>query len=114
MRLIVHIDDILTLAGSRKLAREHVIGLIYLLENLGFVISKPKCVLEPTQSVEFIRFSACGKKEEPGVLPWLPLAVCPEAGTTSGCDLIVLQKVPSFGPDLFHLPRWKAQFLLNW
>jgi len=31
MQLIVYIDDILILAGSRKLAREHVIGLIYLL-----------------------------------------------------------------------------------
>ena len=35
-----HIDNFLILAGSRKLAREHVIGLIYLLENLGFVITK--------------------------------------------------------------------------
>ena len=53
----VYIDEILILAGSRKLAREHVIGLIYLLENLGFVISKPKCVLEPIQSIEFLGFS---------------------------------------------------------
>ena len=36
-QLIVYIDDILILAGSREWAREHVIGLIYLLENLGFV-----------------------------------------------------------------------------
>ena len=35
MRLIVYIDDILILAGSRERARERVIGLIYLLENLG-------------------------------------------------------------------------------
>ena len=42
MRLMVYIDDILILAKSRTLARDHVIGLIYLLENLGFVINKPK------------------------------------------------------------------------
>ena len=57
MRLIVYTDDILILAESKELAWDHVIGLVYLLENLGFVISKPKCVLEPTQSVEFLGFS---------------------------------------------------------
>ena len=40
MRMIVNIDNFLILAGSRNLAREHVISLIYLLENLGFVITK--------------------------------------------------------------------------
>ena len=64
MRLIVYIDDILILAGSRERAREHVIGLIYLLENLGFVISKPKCVLEPTQSIEFLGFSVNSVQQE--------------------------------------------------
>ena len=56
---------ILILAGSRELAREHVIGLIiYLLENLGFVISKPKCVLELTQSIEFLGFSVNSVQQE--------------------------------------------------
>ena len=64
MRLIVYIDDILILAGSREQAQEHVIGLIYLLENLGFVISKPKCVLEPTQSIEFLGFSVNSVQQE--------------------------------------------------
>ena len=57
MRLIVYIENILTLAGFRKLAREHVIGLIYLLENLGSVISKPKSALKSTQATEFLGFS---------------------------------------------------------
>ena len=39
---------------SRPLARDHVIGLIYLLENLGFVINKPKSILEPTQSLDWM------------------------------------------------------------
>ena len=34
-----------------------LIGLIYLLEKLGFVISKPKHVLEPTQFIVFLEFS---------------------------------------------------------
>ena len=64
MRLIVYIDDILILAESKELARDHVIGLVYLLENLGFVISKPKCVLEPTQAVEFLGFSVNSVQQE--------------------------------------------------
>jgi hypothetical protein len=50
VRLIVYIDDILILAESRELARDHVIGLVYLLE------SKP---IEPTQS-----FSVCSLSQE--------------------------------------------------
>ena len=57
MRVIVYIDDILILAESKELARDHVIGLICLLENLGFVVNKPKSILEPTQSIEFLGFS---------------------------------------------------------
>ena len=62
MRLIVYIDDILILAESKELARDHVIGLVYLLENLGIVITK--CVLEPTQSVEFLGFSVNSVQQE--------------------------------------------------
>ena len=54
MQLIVFIDDILIL---QDLAWDNVMGLVYLLENLGFVISKPKCILEPPQSIEFLGFT---------------------------------------------------------
>ena len=40
------------------MTKEYVIGLNYLLENLGFVISKLKCVLEPTQYIECLGNSA--------------------------------------------------------
>ena len=40
VRLIVYMDDILILAETPELARDHVIGLIYLLENLGFIVSR--------------------------------------------------------------------------
>ena len=35
MRLIVYIDDILILAESKELARDHAISLVYLLETLA-------------------------------------------------------------------------------
>ena len=41
--MIVYIDNSLILAESKDLARDHVIDLVYLLENLGFAESKAKC-----------------------------------------------------------------------
>lgn len=58
MRLIVYIDGILILTESRKLAQDHAISLVYLSENLAFVVSKPKCTLEPTVTIEFLFHSA--------------------------------------------------------
>ena len=57
MHLMVYTDNTLILAESKELPQDHVIGLFYLLGNLGFVISNPKCALEPTQSMEFLGFS---------------------------------------------------------
>ena len=56
VRLIIYIDDILILADSKKAARDHAIGLVYLLENLGSTVSRAKCQLEPTQTIEFLGF----------------------------------------------------------
>jgi hypothetical protein len=64
MRLIVYIDDILILAESKELARDHAIGLVYLLENLGFAVSKAKCQLEPTQTIEFLGFTVSSLSQE--------------------------------------------------
>jgi len=60
----VYIDDILILAESKEMARDHVMGLLYLLENLSFVISKPKCVLDPMQIIEFLGFSVNSVQQE--------------------------------------------------
>ena len=57
IRLVVYIDDILIMAESRELAQENVIGLVFLLENLGFVINRDKSILEPTQEIEFLGFN---------------------------------------------------------
>ena len=39
-------------------------GLIYLLENLGFIIGYKKCVLEPTQLIDFLVFMVDSMKPE--------------------------------------------------
>ena len=57
MRLIVYINDILNMAQSETMLRDHVKGvIIYLLENLGFVINLPKSLLEPQQRIDFLGF----------------------------------------------------------
>ena len=56
VRLVIYIDDILIMAQSETMLRDHVKGIIYLLENLGFVINLPKSLLEPRQSIDFLGF----------------------------------------------------------
>lgn len=64
MRIVVYIDDILILAESRELARDHAIGLVYLLENLDFAVSNAKCQLELTQVIEFLSFTVNSLNQE--------------------------------------------------
>ena len=54
LRFIIYIDDILLLVTSPTVAREHTAGLIFLLENLGFIINHPKSHLTPTQEMSFL------------------------------------------------------------
>ena len=54
VRLMAYIDDILVLAETVEMAKDHTIGLIYLLENLGFRIHPEKAVTTPTQEIEFL------------------------------------------------------------
>ena len=56
VRMIVYIDDILILAESRDLLNDHVTGLVYLLECLGFIINKKKSILTLSRSLEFLGF----------------------------------------------------------
>ena len=48
VRLIIYIDNILILAETPRLLRDHTMGLIYLLENLGFIIDYKKCARADT------------------------------------------------------------------
>ena len=62
--MIVYIDDMLIITETPELLRDHTTGLIYLLENLGFIIGYKKCVLEPTQSIDFLGFMVDSTKQE--------------------------------------------------
>ena len=57
LRTIMYIGDILILAESETLAREHTAALIFLLENLGLVVNYPKSQTIPSQVIEFLGFS---------------------------------------------------------
>ena len=62
VRIIIYIDDKLIMAESETLLRDHVQGVVYLLENLGFVINSPKSVLDPKRTMEF---NPSGKESNP-------------------------------------------------
>ena len=54
VRLVIYIDDILVMAETPEMARDHTLGLIYLLENLGFIVHPEKTQSTPTQEIEFL------------------------------------------------------------
>lgn len=53
VRLVVYIDDILLMAESKELAVQYTIALVYLLTNLGFILSV-KSVTQPAQVMGFL------------------------------------------------------------
>lgn len=55
LRLIIYIDDILTITETESILKDHITAVIYLLEN-------PKSVLTPTQKIEFLGFKVKIKK----------------------------------------------------
>lgn len=55
-RFIIYIDDILIMEELETLLRDHVLGIIYLLENLDFVINFSKSMLEARKIVDFLGF----------------------------------------------------------
>ena len=57
LRLIIYIDDILVVAETESLLKDHIMGVVFLLENLGFVINYPKSQLNPSQEIEFLGFT---------------------------------------------------------
>ena len=56
VRLIIYIDDVAIMAPSEQLAESHLRLTLDLLEILGFLINYPKCVLHPTQTIDFLGF----------------------------------------------------------
>ena len=51
MRMIIYIDDILVMAETESLLKDNISAVVYLLENLGFVVNHPKSELTPTQEI---------------------------------------------------------------
>ena len=54
VRLIAYIDDILVLAESKELLLDHLEGMSYLLECLGFIINAEKSVMIPSHIIELL------------------------------------------------------------
>ena len=49
VRLVAYIDIILVMAETKEKSRDHMDGLLYLLENLGFMIHPEKKITTPIQ-----------------------------------------------------------------
>ena len=64
VRLVAYIDDVLVLAETADKVRDHTNGLIYLLENLGFLVHPEKTVREPTKEIEFLGMIVDSKTRE--------------------------------------------------
>ena len=64
LHLIIYIDNILLMAETKSLFNYHVTAVVYLLENLGFVINHPKSDLHPSQEIEFLGFTVNSKRME--------------------------------------------------
>ena len=56
IRLVQYLDDTLLVAESQEVLRAHLRKVANLLEELGFLLEKKKCVWTPTQRVEFLGF----------------------------------------------------------
>uniref|UniRef100_A0A1X7SH48 Reverse transcriptase domain-containing protein n=1 Tax=Amphimedon queenslandica TaxID=400682 RepID=A0A1X7SH48_AMPQE len=54
VRLVAYIDDILVLAETKEMAQCHTEALMYLLQNLGYIIHPEKTVTQPAQEIEFL------------------------------------------------------------
>ena len=61
---MAYIDDVLVLAETADKVRDHTNGLIYLLENLGFLVHPEKTVREPTKEIEFLGMIVDSKTRE--------------------------------------------------
>ena len=56
IRLVQYLDDTLLVAESPEALKAHMRKAANLLEDLGFLLNKKKCVWTPTQRIEFLGF----------------------------------------------------------
>ena len=62
LHLIIYKDDILVMAETESLPKDHITVVVYLLENLGFVINHLKSELISTQEIAFLGFTVNSTK----------------------------------------------------
>ena len=53
VKSVVYIDDILLIAQSPELLKQHTLATLNLLAALGYLVNYPKSQLIPTQSTTF-------------------------------------------------------------
>ena len=66
VRLVIYLDDLLLMAKSQDLLRQHVHLTTSLLTNLGFLLNVKKCILTPPHSDRV--FGIHGKQYHPFVI----------------------------------------------
>ena len=54
IRLVAYLDDILIMNSTQGGARENILALRNILENLGFIINLEKSIFHPQQVIEFL------------------------------------------------------------
>ena len=89
IRLIIYLDDILIMASSVELVKQHKQITIRLLESLGFLINYDKSMLIPTQKIQFLGLLIDSTQM---------LFILPETKTTSirkACQLLVNKQRPT-------------------
>ena len=65
-------------------------GQIFLLENMGFIIGYKKCVLEPTQQIEFLGFTVYCISSESLQKSATPLLLRELAVVTALTDVVLM------------------------
>ena len=89
IRLIIYLDDILIMASSVELVKQHKQITIRLLESLGFLINYDKSMLIPTQRIQFLGLLIDSTQM---------LFILPETKTTSirkACQQLVNKQRPT-------------------
>ena len=59
-----HIDNILILAETEEISRDHTSGVIYLLDSLGYIIHPDNTVTTLSQEIEFLGMKVDSKLME--------------------------------------------------
>ena len=54
IRICIYLDDMLILNAHREEAHRDASLMVYLLENLGFIVNREKSILFPSQEMEFL------------------------------------------------------------